>query len=395
MKNLAYDLGNGHHPHPFPYKDTRDFLASNRADKPYFLFSRNELRQNAQVFQRLFPGEVSFAVKANPDPLVLATLYQSGIQSFDVASLGEIEQLSRLFPESTLHFNNPVRTPEVTRIAYFQYGVRSFVVDDRAGLKQLRTQCGSQMEISVRFKLEHDSAAYDFGSKFGADKDDSVILLRRAAAMGAKTSLTFHPGSQCTDPAVYARYVEAAAEIASMAGVTLYRLNVGGGFPVAYPGSEIDSVEEFFRVIGNSVEQHFADNRPELLCEPGRALAASCASLLTRVIHVRENGDVFVNDGIYGSLQEQAIMKTELPIKAWRGDQPLESGTVRRRIFGPTCDPVDRLSTSFSLPVDLEPGDYLEFGLMGAYGSATATRFNGFEPAQYITVNTGYSQSRR
>ena len=55
-------------------------------------------------------------------------------------------------------------------------------------------------------------------------------------------------------------------------------------------------------------------------------------------------------------------------------------------IFGPTCDPSDCLPRALDLPGDIRAGDYLEFGLAGAYGSATATRFNGFDSQYYVNV---------
>ncbi len=119
-------------------------------------------------------------------------------------------------------------------------------------------------------------------------------------------------------------------------------------------------------------------------------MVSFCASLLTRVIHLRDNGDVFINDGVYGGLQEQSIMAIETPLRIWRNGIEIQQGGKARTIFGPTCDLVDRLLSQYPLSEDIKPGDYVEFGLMGAYGSATATGFNGFDPAEYVWVEKGF-----
>jgi len=125
------------------------------------------------------------------------------------------------------------------------------------------------------------------------------------------------------------------------------------------------------------------------MCKPGRAMIASCISLLVQVIHVREgegSRTAFINDGVYGGLQEQNMADFRLPIHVWRKAKRVKTHRVPYTVFGPTCDPSDRLPRALDLPLDLQAGDYLEFGLVGAYGSATATTFNGFDSQQYVNV---------
>ncbi len=390
MQNISFNQEWDRSPDVPVYRDTRDYLVRNDLDRSCYLFSAEQLARTARKFQGLFPGEVSYAVKANPHPLVLDALWEAGVHTFDVASLGEIELVRQRFPFARLHYNNPVRSANATAMAHERYGIRSYVVDDMAGLNSVLSH-GDGMEITVRFKLDHRDAIYDFGSKFGSAPEDAAVLLERAKQKGARTSLAFHPGSQCTDPLAYVDHIIAASEIAEKAQVVLYRLNVGGGFPVAYEPGSVRRVEDFFTAIGQGLDGYFPGARPELICEPGRALVASSVSLVAEVIHVRQDGDVFINDGVYGGFQEQTIMKTPLPIRTWREGRVLTSHRAPRTVFGPTCDPLDRLSVPFSLPVDIQPGDGIEFGLMGAYGSATTTRFNGIETGEYVCVETGFT----
>jgi ornithine decarboxylase len=102
---------------------------------------------------------------------------------------------------------------------------------------------------------------------------------------------------------------------------------------------------------------------------------------------VRDCGkSVFVNDGVYGGMQEQSLVDICLPVRAWREGEALIATESDYHVFGPTCDPVDRLSKSTALPKELRTGDYIEFGLLGAYGSATTTTFNGFSSCTYVNV---------
>ncbi len=379
--------------HPLAlYRDCAAITREVKPLDPVYLFCPKQLEARAQAFLSGFPGEVSYAVKANSEARVLGTLQAAGIAHFDVASLAEIASVAGCCPGATLHFNNPVKAEEAVREAYLRYGVRSFALDEMSELEKIWRCTGGDrcVTYSVRFKLGHASAAYDFGSKFGADEDSASALLAEIRRRGAQPALTFHPGSQCTDPAVYARYISAAAEIARRADVSLAQLNVGGGFAQPYRNTPVPALEDYFCAIRASVAREFDAGIP-LICEPGRAMVAASTSLLTRVVHVRDDGQtLFLNDGVYGGLQEQAIVDLEFPVRAWRDGQVLEGTDTSYRVFGPTCDPVDRLTRPLHLPRGLRSGDYIEFGLLGAYGSATATRFNGFDSNCYVELKQGW-----
>lgn len=378
-------------PAEIAFTDTAHFLESWADEHSALLFSENALKQQAVVFQEHFPGNTTYAIKANPDEPILKALYQAGITEFDAASLGEIRHLRELLPKARINFNNPIRTPRDLRAAYYDFGVRSFVVDDAAGLNQLIALDPRDIEVTVRLKLAHESAAYNFGSKFGADREASTRLLTNAREAGfAEISMAFHPGSQCSSVTVYEKYIEACAMAAEAAQTPLSRLNVGGGFPVAYPGVSIPPLQEFFLAIAERAQASFDTARPQLLCEPGRALAASCCSLICRVTHVREDGPVFIGDGVYGCLQEQFLIDSNLPIRLWRDGKRLAHSGPERDLFGPTCDPSDKLAARYQLSDDIRAGDCVEFGLMGAYSTATATRFNGMQTAKYVRVAKGF-----
>ena len=379
------------------YKDTAEVLRRVNPQPPLYLFDQTRLVENMLGFQAAFPGAVSYAVKANTRKRVLRTLIGQGLAHFDVASISEIKTLRTLGgADVQLHYNNPVKSKSDIALAYATYSVRSFALDDIQELEKILSVCArpEQLMVSVRFKLDSHCSAYDFGSKFGANMSSAANLLRRIKRSGAMPALTFHPGSQCVRADEYRRYILAAADIAKQAGVRLAQLNVGGGFPEYYTNTTAQPRQHYFDVIRQARAVAFGNAQPPLMCEPGRAMVAGSISLLCRVIHVRHKQAVaFINDGIYGGLQEQSLTDLCLPLRCWRDGRILRQTLRPYTVFGPTCDPVDRLPRSLSLPKELAEGDYLEFGLMGAYGSATSTRFNGFDSGDYVNIERGWTVS--
>jgi ornithine decarboxylase len=359
-----------------------DHLRKMQPDTAQLYLCPAEVQRAARRFQAGFPGLVSYAVKANPAPVVLENLVAAGLRAFDVASVPEMAAVRAVCPEAVLHYNNPVRSrAEVAQAA--GYGIASASVDCAGELDKLAA-LPRGTEVAVRLALPIKGAAYDFGAKFGAGPDLAVALLGRVAAMGFTPAMTFHPGTQCGDAGVWAAYIRACAEVAERAGVRLARLNVGGGF-AAHRGVAPD-LEAVFARIAAEVRVAFGAQPPVLVCEPGRAMVAEACQLATRVKSLR--GDtVYLNDGIYGGLAEWRDIAPHDRIRVLAGDGgPRIGAPVPRIVFGPTCDSIDRLPDPVLLPADLAEEDYLIFAGMGAYSNAIATRFNGYGPEAMVTV---------
>lgn len=356
-------------------------------ENPVMAFSPTRLEQQAQRFLTGFPGLVTYAVKSNPDEIAIRTLSAAGIKGFDVASPAEIDLVGRISPKAARHYHNPVRARHEIAHAV-RAGIKAWSVDSLSELEKLFEQVPTEgVEISPRFMLPVLGAAYDFGSKFGATPELAADLLRRVADRGYTPSLTFHPGTQCTDPAAWESYIRIAAEIAAAACVTIRRLNVGGGFPShRVTGIEPD-LAAIFALIDRTTTEAFGTNRPELVCEPGRGLCADAYALITRVKAVRDGNAIFLNDGVYGALMELPIIGNIDRVQVFDTTGALREGDPQNRtIFGPTCDSVDRLPGELSLPVGVAEGDYVVFQGAGAYSSATNTRFNGFGQMSLLTV---------
>ncbi|NNK67839.1 MAG: type III PLP-dependent enzyme, partial [Rhodobacteraceae bacterium] len=215
-----------------------------------------------------------------------------------------------------------------------------------------------------------------------------VTLLRAAVDRGFRPSMTFHPGTQCAAPAAWASYIATCAEVARTAGVTLCRLNVGGGF-AAHRNGQAPDLEAIFARISSATAAAFPDGAPALICEPGRAMVAEAFSLGTRIKALRRDGSVFLNDGIYGGLAEAPILGNTDRIVTLSPDGVPRRGSPRpHTVFGPTCDSLDRLPGEIALPSDMVEGDYVIFAGQGAYSSATATRFNGYGRIDQATVQS-------
>ena len=352
-------------------------LARHRPDAPVFYFSPQVLQETARRFQRGFPGLVTYAVKANDRPEVLSNLVAAGVTTFDVASPAEMQAVRAACAAAVLHYNNPVRS-EGEIAAGIAAGVASWSVDEAGELAKLGA-VPQAAEIAVRFKLPVAGAAYDFGAKFGADPETAAELLRAVAQSGRTPALSFHPGTQCTDPQAWTAYIHEAAKIAAHAGVRIARLNIGGGF-AADRGQGSPDLEAVFDAVENATAEAFGAARPVLICEPGRAMVAGSAVLATRIKSMRDAGaTVYLNDGIYGGLPDLRDMGLSGLVEVLGPDGAPRRGEARPRVvFGPTCDSLDRLPDGLPLPEDTQAGDYVLFGCMGAYSVAMSTAFNGY-----------------
>ena len=364
-----------------------EFLRNQRPENPVLFFCPHALQSMARRFLDGFPGLVTYAVKSNPGEEVVENLVAAGLRGFDVASPFEIDLIRRLAPDAAVHYNNPVRSRHEIAFAVDR-GVKSWSVDSGSELaKLIELVPAPGTEISVRFKLPVSGAAYNFGAKFGATADVAVELLKTVAAAGFIPSITFHPGTQCTDPNAWGSYIRMAAGIAQQAGVRIARLNVGGGFPSHRVQGVVPQLESTFQLIDRVATEAFGADRPALICEPGRALCGDAFSLAARVKAMRDGAHVFLNDGLYGSLFElgQIGLLDRVEVLDPQGNRRT-GPIVGRIVFGPTCDSVDRLPGDMPLPADIAEGDYVIFHGMGAYSTVTNSCFNGFGDLMLATV---------
>lgn len=359
-----------------------------RPSYPVYCLRPHVLRAVATRFLDLFPGRVLYAVKCNPHPRVLRALYDAGIRHFDTASLPEIALVRESFPDAGAYFMHPVKGRAVIRTAVRVYGIDTFVVDHADELMKVLDEAGGGegLTIVVRIKTPPvEGTFYHLAAKFGAEEADAAALLKEARAHGCQVGLSFHVGSQCLSPEAYSQALAAVGRVLERAQTPIQLLDVGGGFPVNYPGTNAPPLESFIDAIEAATKVLWLRRDCTLMCEPGRAVVADGVSLVVQV-QLRKGDQIYVNDGIYGSLSETVTAKLRLPARLLRLGGAPQGDTRAFIVNGPTCDSLDVLPSTLDLPADVREGDWIEIDRVGAYSYALASRFNGFYPETLVTV---------
>jgi ornithine decarboxylase len=357
-------------------------IAMLRPVQPVTLLRPHAARRAARFFVEKFPGRSLYAVKANPSPELLAILWESGVTHYDVASIAEVRMVRERLPESVICFMHPVKAEEVIAEAYFEHGVRTFSLDTAEELDKIVRAtsrdgiAASDLNLLVRIRVSSEHAKLSLASKFGADPRDVAALLFAARQAADALGICFHVGSQAMTPAAYAEAMARVREAIVEAAVTVDIVDVGGGFPSSYPGMEPPPLETYFSVIHAGFEALPISYSAELWCEPGRALCAEYASLIVRV-EKRRGDELYINDGAYGALFDAAHIGWRYPVRLLREPES-HVRPLKFSFYGPTCDDLDRMAGPFELPADVGAGDYIEIGMLGAYGCAMRTQFNGF-----------------
>ena len=331
-------------------------------------------------FQSNFKGDVFYAVKANPSAWVIRALIEQGIRSFDVASVPEIELVAEHAPGSRMAFMHPVKSRRAISAAYFDHGVRTFALDTHDELSKILDATGHAKDLNLIVRMAapaQGGALYALGGKFGVEplEAPSLLLAARRATQDLM-GVSFHVGSQCMRPTAYPAAMAQASRALVRAGVFADVVDVGGGFPSVYPGMIPPDLSDYMDSIHRGFAEMMVHETTELWCEPGRAMVAESSSILAKV-ELRKGDALYLNDGSYGSLFDATHAKWPFPVKLVR-DAEASPDMKPFRFFGPTCDSIDHMPGPFWLPSDVEEGDYIEIGMLGAYGVAMNTRFNGF-----------------
>ena len=367
-------------------------IARQRPVEPVTLLRPHAAKRAARFFVEKFPGRSLYAVKANPSPELLRILWDSGVTHYDVASLGEVRLVAETLPQASLCFMHPVKAEEAIAEAYFEHNVRTFSLDTLDELEKIvratATPDGvaaTDLNLLVRLRVSSDHAKLSLAAKFGAEPQDVRALLFAARQASDALGICFHVGSQAMTPAAYSEAMERVRDAIVEAAVTVDIVDVGGGFPSTYPGMEPPPLEAYFEVIHKAFEALPISYSAELWCEPGRALCAEYASVLVRV-EKRRGAELYINVGAYGALFDAAHIGWRYPVKLMR-DQPSRARTMAFSFYGPTCDDLDHMAGPFDLPADIQAGDYIEVGMLGAYGCAMRTGFNGFGVAVPMVVD--------
>jgi ornithine decarboxylase len=363
------------------FASAREAVSKVRPEGPLAIARPHRVAAAAAWFRANFQGEVFYAVKANPSPWALDALWAAGVRGFDVASENEVRLVAERFgPEAKLAFMHPVKSRRAIARAYHDHGVRTFVMDTEDELEKILAETNGARDLTliVRLAVSNDGASLPLSQKFGVAGDEALRLLGRARrATEDRMGVSFHVGSQCMRPLSYKQAMLEADRAIVRAGVLVDVVDVGGGFPAIYPGAETPAMSLYMHAIHETFEDMRVAYNAELWAEPGRALVAEAGSIVARV-DLRKGDALYLNDGAYGNLFDATHVSWPYPVKHIREGAASRAKLAPFKFYGPTCDSIDAAQGPFMLPADIREGDHIEIGMLGAYGVAMGTRFNGF-----------------
>jgi len=361
---------------------------------PLVVVDHEIIRQNYAKFKKHLPKvQAYYAVKANPEPEIIRTLYRAGA-SFDVASLPEFmlvyENIKHLPPKEQQDFiwdkivyANPIK-PKDTLRALDQY--KPLVTyDNLAELHKIK-QYAPHAGLVLRLRVPNTGSMVELSSKFGCDPGEAVDLILEAFRLGLVVEgLSFHVGSQCTNFENFVQALNTSAAVmqeAKTRGHEIKILDIGGGFPVPYD-RHVKPFSALARKINAEIDRLFPQ-AIEILAEPGRFFVATAATMVAQIVGkaVRDGKTCYyINDSVYHTFSGIIFDHCQYHLKAFR-----KGKTEISAVFGQTCDGLDTISQSEELP-DLDIEDLVYSENIGAYASASATWFNGFPPAKIAHVN--------
>lgn len=361
---------------------------------PVVVVDHNIIRQNYAKFKRHLPKvQAYYAVKANPAPEIIRTLYRAGA-SFDVASLPEFmlvyENIKHLPAQEQQDFiwdktvyANPIKPKETLQVLD-QY--RPLVTyDNLTELRKIK-QFAPHAGLVLRLRVPNTGSMVELSSKFGCNPGEAVDLILEAFRIGLVVEgLSFHVGSQCTNFENFVQALNTSAAVmqeAKARGHEIKILDIGGGFPAPYD-RHVKPFSALAKKINAEIDRLFPGDL-QILAEPGRFLVATAATAVAKIVGkaVRDGKTCYyIDDSVYHTFSGIIFDHCRYHVKAFK-----KGKTEICAVFGQTCDGLDTISQSEELP-DLEIDDLVYSEYIGAYSSASATWFNGFAPAKLVHVN--------
>jgi ornithine decarboxylase len=361
---------------------------------PLVVVNHDAIRENYALFKRHLPRvQGYYAVKANPAPEIVRTLFRAGA-SFDVASFPEFQLVYELirgrspkerqdFVWDKIVYANPVKAKDTLEALDKYKPLVTF--DNRVEIGKLR-DCAPHAGLLLRIRVPNTGSMVELSSKFGCDPGEAVSLIEEAQAEGLTVEgLSFHVGSQCTNFENYVQALNMSAAVwkeAKSRGFDLKILDIGGGFPVRY-NRHVPAFSVLARRINAEIDRLFPKSM-EIIAEPGRFFVATAVTSIATVIGktVRDGRTCYyIDDSVYHTFSGIIFDHCQYHIEAFK-----KGPTEVSAVFGQTCDGLDTISQSEPLP-DLQLDDLVYSVDIGAYSNASATWFNGFAPAKVVHVN--------
>ena len=345
----------------------------------YAFYPHRVWKQHLLWNKYLYHIKPHYAVKSNPEPLLINTLYPRGIK-FDCASLQELKLVKDTLPKGTdlndlIIYANPCKSFVDLEYSQKETNSPTTVVDSFEELDKLvniQYEGGALIRISVDDK----NSKIPFSGKFGLSPEKVLDLAAYAKSKNIEIKgISFHVGSGGNDGKIYYKSIEIAKKLNRELKAKI--IDIGGGF---LP-NENDFAKKA-KYINDSYDKEF-----EFIAEPGRFFSSTCQDFFVKVIGKKpwSNGWRYtIDDSLYGQF---SCIPFDQATPLWM--RISEDGNIRKKvkglIMGRTCDSVDIIARSEEME-ELEVGDWLWFPTMGSYTNVTATEFNGFPKPSILTT---------
>ncbi len=370
--------------------------AAARWGTPLYVTDLDAVAATLAEYRAAFPGAlIAYAVKANPDPLLLARLAAEGAGA-EVVNAVELALAQRAGMRGDRIVMNGVGKTDADHAAARAAGAL-INAESLAELDALLAGPPCRLGLRLNPALAPDTHSHlatgAADSKFGIALTDLDAALDRCREAGrALESVGAHMGSAIDDPATFAVLAERLAGAAERAGVT--RVDLGGGAGAGMPVT----------ALADAVRAHLPD-ATQLTLEPGRRLVADAGWLLTRIVRVQPrpaaNLTYLVADAGMSEFIRPVLYGADHPVSLLAPGEPLEEPLPTVHLAGPVCEAGDTLAHDIGrwLPPDelrlTGTGALIGIGQAGAYGAAMASIYNGRpRPAEAVIDHGRLALSR-
>lgn len=350
---------------------------------PTLFLSVHKLRESYRTLHAALPGvELYYAVKSNATPAIVTVLSEEG-SCFDVCSNGEIDIVKQcgISADRCIHTHPIKRERDITYA--LDFGVSVFVADNEHELEKF-IPFKDKLRLLIRMSIQNPGCPVNLSHKFGVAPEKTWKLIRKAHKMGLSVAgISFHAGSQNENALKYIEALEYCRDIyrkAALRGIHFEMIDIGGGFPINYLTSVIPMMQ-FCQPVIEYLDRFFSSYR--IIAEPGRVLSGPSMILAARVMGKSLRSGAwwyYLDDGMYGSFSGKMYDHADYPMFMERAGR-----RTNAVLAGPTCDSIDVIYENIALP-PLEVGDIIFFEAMGAYTSASASNFNGFDKAKIVRI---------
>lgn len=330
-----------------------------------------------------------YAIKTNNDPIIASVLAKLSM-GFDCASTQEIEQVLQLgVSPANIIYAHPRKTPSSILYAK-EHGVDLFTFDSLEELDKMLTLY-PEAKLLLRIKTDDTHSVVPLSAKFGATMEEAYEILAAGFTKKAHIiGIAFHVGSNCTHVESYQNAILDAAALFRYSKMHLGRemtiLDLGGGWPGTYD----DSFVAIAKSVNELIQSQFTPET-HVIAEPGRYFSAQTTTMALRVVgkkHLSPEDKIayYLTNGVYGFFMSSLYYEynhAKILTEGWNL-KPLFSTQSDRHsslLWGPTCDPGDKLFDAIMLP-EIATGDFLTVENVGAYSKVFETNFNGITPSK-------------